>query len=147
MTPGAECPDSSPAIGTRWLTGQGPETLLAGSGNDLLVAGPGANSLVGGSGNDTLVSNGGDDTLVGGTGNDVFRINPGPDPLVIGRRAGPIRSTSRSPPRRSRSTSAGIRPESRPSIPRTTMVTLDGKFDIYIASANGDNVTPTTATT
>ena len=62
----------------------GDATLLAGSGNDLLVAGPGANSLVGGAGDDTLVSNGGDDTLVGGTGNALFQINPGPDPLVIG---------------------------------------------------------------
>ena len=54
------------------------ETLIGGSGNDLLVADPGANSLVGGAGDDTLVSNGGDDTLVGGTGNAIFRINPGP---------------------------------------------------------------------
>ena len=59
------------------------ETLLGGSGNDLLVAGPGANSLVGGGGDDTLVSDLGDDTLVGGGGNDIFRINPGTDPLVV----------------------------------------------------------------
>ena len=66
------------------LVGYGSgETLIGGTGDDLLVAGPGANSLVGGNGNDTLVSNQGDDTLVGGLGNDVFRINPGHDPLVI----------------------------------------------------------------
>ena len=59
-------------------------TLLAGAGDDLLVAGPGANSLHGGSGDDTLVSNGGDDTLSGGTGNTSFQINPGQDPVVIG---------------------------------------------------------------
>ena len=58
------------------------ETLMGGSGDDVLTAGAGANSLDGGPGNDTLVSNLGDDSLFGGAGNDVFFINPGPDPLV-----------------------------------------------------------------
>ena len=58
------------------------ESLVGGSGNDVLVANTGSNSLAGGLGDDTLVSNKGCDSLFGGAGNDVFRINPGSDPLV-----------------------------------------------------------------
>ena len=88
------------------------ETLIGGSGDDLLVAGPGANSLVGGTGDDTLVSNGGDDTLVGGTGNDLVPDQPRPRPTRDRRPAGPIRSTSRSPPSRSRiNLGTGVRPD------------------------------------
>jgi S-layer protein len=51
------------------------ETILGGSGDDVLVAaGKTADVLNGGAGNDILVANAGLDTLTGGAGKDQFRI-------------------------------------------------------------------------
>jgi Ca2+-binding RTX toxin-like protein len=48
------------------------ETLIAGSGNDVLNADLLPAELIAGSGNDTLISGHGGDTLIGGSGNDLF---------------------------------------------------------------------------
>ena len=118
----------------------GDETLLAGSADDLLVGGPGANSLVGGAGDDTLVSNAGDDTLVGGTGSAVFQINPGPDPLVIG--AGGSNTLDFSTATSPITINLGLE-SGQPQIVDSDndQVTLDGKFNQYIGSPMGNNVT------
>ena len=115
-------------------------TLIGGAGDDLLVAGPGANSLHGGSGDDTLVSNGGDDTLSGGTGNTSFQINPGQDPLVIGGSGTNTLDFSIS----SQPININLKLESGQMQfvdSSNDEVTLEGKFNEYIASHNGDNVT------
>jgi len=116
------------------------ETLIGGAGNDLLVAGPGANSLVGGAGDDTLVSNLGDDTLVGGSGNDVFRINPGKDPLVVGSSGFNTLDFSIA----ALAITLNLALESGQTQivdSNNDEVTLEGQFDGYIASPNGDKVT------
>ncbi len=114
-------------------------TLLAGAGDDLLVAGPGANSLVGGSGDDTLVSNGGDDTLQGGTGNTSFQINPGQDPLVIGGSGTNTLDFSISS--QPIAINLGLESGQMQFVDSNNdEVTLEGKFNEYIASHNGDNV-------
>ncbi len=127
--------DSSPVE----LDGYGSnETLIAGSGDDLLVAGPGVNSLVGGAGNDTLVANGGDDTLVGGTGNAVFRINPGPDPLIIAAAGTNTLDFSGA----ALAITINLADQEQQTVDSAgDVVTLDGEFNIYIASSNGDDVT------
>ncbi|WP_160108944.1 beta strand repeat-containing protein, partial [Pseudomonas izuensis] len=52
------------------VAGSGDNILNAGDGNDILVAGTGNNELHGGAGNDLLFSGPGNDLLDGGTGND-----------------------------------------------------------------------------
>ena len=118
----------------------GTDTLLAGSADDVLVAGPGANSLVGGAGDDTLVSNGGDDTLVGGTGSAVFQINPGHDPLVIA--AGGSNTLNFSTAAQSITINLGLESGQTQIVDANNdEVALEGKFNKYIGSLNGDNVT------
>jgi Ca2+-binding RTX toxin-like protein len=61
------------------------ETLIAGSGNDLLSAYNYPAELVAGSRNDTLISGHGYATLIGGSGNDLFRTqNNLPDTIIGG---------------------------------------------------------------
>ena len=123
------------------LIGNGSsETLIGGTGNDLIVAGAGQNSLVGGSGTDTLVSNGGDDTLVGGSGETVYRINPGSDPDVEATGADNILDFSIA--------SLGITLNLADDIGQLQVVdsngdvvSLNGQFNTYIGSPNGDNIT------
>ena len=115
-------------------------TLLAGAGDDLLVAGTGANSLVGGSGDDTLVSTGGDDTLRGGTGATSFQINPGPDPLVIGGSG--TNTLDFSTAAQAITINLSLESGQMQFVDSSNdEVTLQGKFNTYIASHNGDNVT------
>ncbi len=127
-------------VHTDGRTVNGPQTLLGGSGDDLLVAGPGANSLVGGAGNDTLISNGGDDTLVGGTGNDVFQINPGKDPIVYGSTNG-TNTLDFSIASQGITINLGTEDQTQTVDSAGDQVELIGAFDIYIASAHGDDVT------
>jgi len=56
-------------------------TLIGGSGNDVLIGGAGNDSLVGDSGNDTLSGEAGDDFLVGGDGNDKASGGAGRDTI------------------------------------------------------------------
>ena len=115
-------------------------TLIGGSGDDLLVASTGANSLVGGGGDDTLVSNGGDDTLVGGSGNADFKINPGHDPLVIGAAGSNTLDFSISTV--PITINLGLEGGQEQFVdPENDEVTLVGHFNEYISSPNGDNVT------
>ncbi len=115
-------------------------TLIGGAGDDLLVAGSGANSLVGGTGDDTLVSDGGDDTLMGGAGSTLFQINPGHDPLVIGGSGTNTLDLS----------IAGLPVTLNLSLESGQMqivdsnndqLSLEGKFNEYIGSLKGNNVT------
>ncbi len=132
--------DASAATSPVELVSSGSDvTLIGGAGNDLLVAGSGANRLVGGSGDDTLVSNGGDDTLVGGTGETSFQINPGQDPLVIGGSGTNTLDFSNA----SQPITINLGLESGQTQfvdPNKDEVTLEGKFNEYLASPNGDNV-------
>ena len=115
-------------------------TLIGGAGDDLLVAGSGANSLVGGTGDDTLVSNGGDDTLVGGTGNTSFQINPGHDPLVIGGSG--TNTLDFSIAGQLITLNLGLESGQTQLVDSNNdEVTLEGKFDEYIGSPYGNNVT------
>ncbi len=118
----------------------GDATLLAGSADDLLVGGPGANSLIGGAGDDTLVSSGGDDTLVGGTGSAVFQINPGHDPLVIA--ASGSNALDFSTAAQSITINLGLESGQTQIVDSNNdEVSLEGKFNEYVGSLNGDNVT------
>ncbi|OHE05749.1 MAG: hypothetical protein A3K14_07295, partial [Sulfurimonas sp. RIFCSPLOWO2_12_FULL_36_74] len=53
-------------------------------GNDTVVTGSGNDILEGGTGNDTLISNSGDDSLIGGVGNDTLNAGSGNDTLSGG---------------------------------------------------------------
>jgi Ca2+-binding RTX toxin-like protein len=57
------------------------ESIMGGSGNDLLTGNTGGNYLSGGAGNDTLVGDLGNDILVGGSGVDNMYGNDGADAL------------------------------------------------------------------
>ncbi len=115
-------------------------TMKGGAGDDLLVAGTGANSLVGGSGDDTLVSTGGDDTLRGGTGDTSFQINPGPDPLVIGGSG--TNTLDFSTAAQAITINLGLESGQMQLVDSSNdEVTLQGIFNAYFASHNGDNVT------
>ena len=118
----------------------GNETLIAGSGSDLLVGGPGANSLVAGSGDDTLISNRGNDTLVGGTGSDLFLINPGSDPLIIGSTGTYVLDFAIA----QLGITLNLNLESgEPQVVDAAgdIVILRGTFNEIIGSNNGDNIT------
>nr|WP_256675136.1 immunoglobulin-like domain-containing protein [Pseudomonas sp. URMO17WK12:I11] len=52
--------------------GKGNDILLGGMGNDTLLGGEGNDLLFGGAGNDTLIGGKGNDILTGGTGADTF---------------------------------------------------------------------------
>ena len=133
--------DASTFTGPLELDGYGTsETLIGGSGNDLLVAGPGNNSLVGGTGTDTLVSNAGDDTLAGGSGDTTYLINPGSDPDIDDTGGFNILNFSIA--------SLGITLDLSQNIGQLQVVdsngdvvSLTGQFDEYIGSPNGDNIT------
>jgi Ca2+-binding RTX toxin-like protein len=116
------------------------ETLTGGSGDDLLTASGGANSLVGGPGNDTIVSNLGDDSLFGGSGNDTYFINPGPDPLVADTTGFNTLNFSIA--------ALGITLDLSQNVGQkqtvdssNDVVTLQGQFDGYVGSPNGDKIT------
>ncbi len=122
----------------------GNETLVAGSGADLLVGGPGANSLVAGSGDDTLVSNQGDDTLVGGSGNDLFLINPGPDPVVVGTAGGTYTldfSIASLGITLNLGLESGQTQNLNPSGSVPVDLALEGVFNTVIGSNDGDDIT------
>jgi Ca2+-binding RTX toxin-like protein len=72
-------------------TGNGRDTINAGTGNDEIYSGNDADSVTGGSGNDTiyagagndiLIGDTGDDTLFGGAGNDTLTGGDGSDTLI-----------------------------------------------------------------
>ncbi len=117
------------------------ETLLGGSGDDLLVAGQGSDSLVAGAGDATLVAGSGDDTLVGGSGNAVFDLNSTQSTVVIGSTSG---DNTLDFSDAGQAVSVDLSQESgqTQTINTTTnaQLTLEGKFDTYIASPNGDSV-------
>jgi Ca2+-binding RTX toxin-like protein len=58
--------------------------LFGGSGNDTLIGGSGNDLLFGQSGNDTLVGGAGDDLLFGGDGNDILTGGAGSDQMFGG---------------------------------------------------------------
>lgn len=53
----------------------GNDTLIGGSGDDLLKGGGGNDLIIGGNGNDDLTGDPGQDTVVGGQGRDVLRVD------------------------------------------------------------------------
>jgi Ca2+-binding RTX toxin-like protein len=115
-------------------------SLIGGAGGDLLVAGSGANSLVGGSGDDTLVSSGGDDTLVGGSGSTLFQINPGHDPLVMGGSGTNMLDFSIAS--QSITLNLGLESGQMQIVDSSNdEVTLNGKFNQFVGSRQGSNVT------
>ena len=73
------------ALSTQALTMTGSttasNTLVGGSGNDIVTGGSGADLLTGNSGNDSLTGNTGSDSLNGGDGNDTLRGGDGSDSL------------------------------------------------------------------
>jgi Ca2+-binding RTX toxin-like protein len=62
--------------------GAGNDTLIGGSGNDLLFGGAGNDSLLGKGGNDLLFGGDGNDTLIGGTGDDQVFGQDGNDLMI-----------------------------------------------------------------
>jgi Ca2+-binding RTX toxin-like protein len=62
--------------------GDGNDTLIGGSGNDLLFGQAGNDTLVGGNGNDLLFGGDGNDTLTGGAGSDQMFGGAGNDRMV-----------------------------------------------------------------
>jgi Ca2+-binding RTX toxin-like protein len=64
--------------------GLGNDVLNAGSGNDVLTGGEGTDTLDGGSGDDQLLGGAGNDTLMGGSGADQFTGGTGNDTLTGG---------------------------------------------------------------
>ena len=122
-------------------SGDSSVTLLGGSGNDLLVAEQGTASLVGGSGNDTLVSGGGEDTLVGGSGNAVFQLDSTQSEVVIGSTSG-NNTLDFSGSSQAITINLGDEDGQEQTINAADNqeLTLEGKFDNYIASPNGDSV-------
>jgi Ca2+-binding RTX toxin-like protein len=133
--------DASAFMGPVELDGYGSnETLTGGAGGDVLTAGAGANTLDGGPGNDTLLSNLGDDSLFGGSGDDVFFINPGPDPLVTdGSGFNTLNfSIAALGITLDLSQNTGQKQEVDAN---GDVVTLQGQFDGYVGSPNGDKIT------
>lgn len=64
--------------------GNGNDTLSGGSGNDSLSGDNGNDKLIGGNGNDTLIGGSGNDSLSGGSGNDSLSGGSGNDTLIGG---------------------------------------------------------------
>ena len=62
--------------------GDGNDTLIGSSGNDLLFGGAGNDTLLGKGGDDQLFGGGGNDTLTGGTGNDQMFGGAGNDRMI-----------------------------------------------------------------
>lgn len=81
----ADLIDESASVDDVHLSGgAGADTLLGGSGDDLLNGGAGADLLQGGDGDDHLVGGGGNDTLMGGADDDVLNGGGGSDTLIGG---------------------------------------------------------------
>ncbi|GIC06485.1 RTX toxin [Vibrio cholerae] len=59
--------------------GVGKDTLYGGSGNDTLIGGNDNDILIGGLGNDTLIGGNDNDILIGGLGNDILTGGSGED--------------------------------------------------------------------
>jgi Ca2+-binding RTX toxin-like protein len=64
--------------------GPGKDTLLGGSGSDLVIGGPGEDRLGGRAGNDVVYAGPGNDVVWGGAGDDVLHGGPGRDTLLGG---------------------------------------------------------------
>ena len=56
--------------------GSGPTTITGGNGNDILVGGPSDDIISAGHGTDFFVGGGGDDVITGGGGNDTIGLPP-----------------------------------------------------------------------
>ena len=56
--------------------GSGPTTITGGNGNDILVGGPADDIISAGHGTDFFVGGGGDDVITGGGGNDTIGLPP-----------------------------------------------------------------------
>ncbi|MGC2203239.1 MAG: calcium-binding protein [Stellaceae bacterium] len=66
------------------VTGDGPDTIQAGSGNDTIYGGSSPDSIIGGSGHDLIFGGGGDDTIMGGSGPDTIFGGPGHNTIEAG---------------------------------------------------------------
>ncbi|TCR70565.1 glycerophosphodiester phosphodiesterase family protein [Bosea sp. BK604] len=66
------------------------ETVIGGSGNDVITGDDLANTLDGGAGNDTLNGGAGDDLILAGAGNDTIDGGAGFDTLDLSAATGPI---------------------------------------------------------
>lgn len=64
--------------------GAGRDTLLGGSGSDLVIGGPGEDRLGGRAGDDVAYAGPGNDVVWGGAGDDVLHGGPGRDTLLGG---------------------------------------------------------------
>ena len=67
----------------------GADTLIGGSGDDLIEGGTGADQLIGGAGNDVLVGGPGADQLFGGAGTDTASYGNAASSVSVVWRAGP----------------------------------------------------------
>jgi ELWxxDGT repeat protein len=77
--------DASTFTGPLMLRGgNGPDTLIGGSGNDILNGSGGDDSLVGNDGNDSVNGGSGVDVLIGGEGNDRLRGQGATGDLLTG---------------------------------------------------------------
>ncbi|MDJ0745530.1 MAG: calcium-binding protein [Xenococcaceae cyanobacterium MO_167.B27] len=66
------------------IGGNGRDTLAAFGGNDLLIGGNGRDGLIGGTGDDLLIGGNGRDSLIGDTGEDLLIGGKGRDSLAGG---------------------------------------------------------------
>ncbi len=98
--------DTVAATIERIVGGQGNDTLIGNSFNNMLIGGPGADSLFGLTGNDTLLADDGiaDAVIDCGDGTDLAVIDPGLDPEAGGLLRG-TRWPNRAARRRDRATS------------------------------------------
>ena len=62
----------------------GPDFLMGGTGNDVLIGGSGKDVFMGGNGNEVMLGGTSDSIFVAGTGNDVMEGGSGSDLFLIG---------------------------------------------------------------
>ncbi len=65
-------------------TGDRPDLVISGGGNDTITTGPGDDIICSGSGNDTVSSGGGDDRISTAAGNDTINAGPNNDRVWAG---------------------------------------------------------------
>jgi len=79
----AEAAEAGFAVGTVFHTGDGNNTVIGGSLDDIVIGGSGSDRIDGGAGNDTLSGAAGNDVFISGGGNDLIDGGTGIDQYVL----------------------------------------------------------------